>query len=127
MKRTADAGASRGRDDAFEERQVRRARFMQSVNQAGHDRTVRSAAITTSVQPSPGDVVPVSSVTVSNARTTVVPTAITRARTPGGVDAFGGLPRHAVVLLVRGSWLSRLATPVCSTSGAICTPRKPAA
>ena len=50
----------------------------QPVSRPSTARTPRSGVMTTSVQPSPGCVVPDWSVTVSSARTTVVPMAITR-------------------------------------------------
>ena len=115
MTWTADAHARHGRDDPIEEHHVRGARLVQPVIRPSP--IAAAARRDHEIGPSfPAEVVPVSSVTVSSARTTVVPTAMTR--TPARLAA---LMRSAVAAArgkyssYGGSWLSRLATPVCST------------
>ena len=71
------------------------------VSRPSTARTPRSGVITRSVQPSKGCTTPSSSTAVSSARTTVVPTAITRcAALAGGVDPGRGGGGHTGPLRV---------------------------
>ena len=68
----------------------------QPVMRPSTARTPRSGVITSRVQPSAAPTVPSGAATDSSARTTVVPTAITRPR--AALTACGGLRRDPVAL-----------------------------
>ncbi len=86
--------------------------------------TPRSGSITSPVQPSPAATLPSGEAAVSSARTTVVPTAITR---PPAARVMFTSAAVAAGTSYRsgngGSWRSGDDTPVCSVIGATATPR----